>query len=175
MENKYKQIIGIKAALFCLLAVLSIQVRASEGTIALKGEDFPGEKNIPIFCKDSVACVVFKDEVKKSAVVDFVGQLDGKTLHLQIEVPATPGPHKLKLDKDGDQKPGERIYLEIYGSNPAVDKVVYTLEDESDDATVTISDISESDKIITASFSGRFFDSATGVKRVQINGNISVK
>ncbi|HNP47990.1 MAG TPA: hypothetical protein PKL85_04090 [Bacteroidia bacterium] len=90
-------------------------------------------------------------------------------------MPATPGPHKLKLDKDGDQKPGEKIYLEIYGSNPAVDKVVYTLEDESDDATVTISDISESDKIIAASFSGRFFDSATGVKRVQINGNISVK
>ncbi|HNP47913.1 MAG TPA: hypothetical protein PKL85_03705, partial [Bacteroidia bacterium] len=66
MENKYKQITGFKAALFCLLAALSTQVKAGEGTIVLKGEDFPGEKNIPIFCKDSIACVVFKDEVKKS-------------------------------------------------------------------------------------------------------------
>ena len=153
---------------------LSALAPGKAGTIILKGEDFPAEKTTELSCTDSGECVHFVDEIKKTVQLKLAAFMGDKTLNIEIEIPATMGSHKIKLDKDGDQKPGEKFYLEILGQNPAVDKVVYTLEDERDDATIIITDISEENGTLTGSFSGRFFDAATAVKRVQVNGTFFI-
>lgn len=161
--------------LFSGFSVTDVVASESEGEISFKGEDFPAEKKAELFCVDSIMCLQFKDELKKTATFIMNGSMGGNTIRLEIETPATLGPHKIKLDKDGDPKPGEKFYIEILGPNSAVDKSVYTIEDESDDATVTITEIAEESGTLHATFSGRFFDGATGVKRAQIGGSVSIK
>ncbi|HRH66180.1 MAG TPA: hypothetical protein PLU53_07780 [Bacteroidia bacterium] len=147
---------------------------APSGTIFLKGEDFPVEQKAELACVDSGTCIQFNEEIRKTIRIVLSAPLGEQTLRLEIEVPATIGAHKLKLDKDGDPRPGEKFQLEIYGSNAPVDKVVYTLEDIGDDAMVNITDISEEQRSLNATFSGKFFDAATGVKRAQVNGTILI-
>ncbi|MBK7853381.1 MAG: hypothetical protein IPJ66_20225 [Bacteroidetes bacterium] len=160
---------------FCGISVTNVVAIEPEGEISFKGEDFPAEKKAELFCADSSMCLQFKDELKKTATLILNGRMGGNTIRLEIETPATLGPHKIKLDKDGDPKPGEKFYIEILGPNSAVDKSVYTIEDESDDATVTITEIAEETGTLHATFSGRFFDGATGVKRAQIGGSVLIK
>lgn len=161
--------------LFSCISVTDVIASESEGEISFKGEDFPVEKKAELFCSDSSICLQFKDELKKTVILILNGRMGGKTIRVEIETPATLGPHKIKLDKDGDPKPGEKFYIEILGPNSAVDKSVYTIEDESDDATITITEIAEEAGTLHATFSGRFFDGATGVKRAQIGGSVSIK
>lgn len=162
--------------LFLLLigGPVRLVANSNEASLSLKGEDYPTEKKTTLSCSAEALCLHFKEELKKTVIIELTGNLEGKHVSLQIEVPAIVGAYRLKLDKDGDQKPGEKFYLEISGSNAPVDRVVYTLEDESDGATVEITDLSEESGRLTGTFSGRFFDGATGVKRVQVSGAFSV-
>lgn len=82
---------------------LSALAPGKAGTIILKGEDFPAEKTTELSCTDSGECVHFVDEIKKTVQLKLAAFMGDKTLNIEIEIPATMGSHKIKLDKDGDQ------------------------------------------------------------------------
>ena len=73
------------------LASLSIFARAqssSTNIMSLKGEDFPVEKKLPLFCDTIISCWTIHEGNKKTIFIQLVGMLDNKKTQLQIEVPA---------------------------------------------------------------------------------------
>ena len=168
----YKTIYSV--LFFASLSIFARAQSSSTNVMSLKGEDFPVEKKLPLFCDTIISCWTIHEGNKKTIFIQLVGMLDNKKTQLQIEVPAKAGTFRIKLDVDGDQKNGEKFYLEIFGKNPPVDNIVYTPEDEHDEATIHIDRFDEQEGNLSGSFSAKFFNGATAVKKVAVTGLFSL-
>ena len=76
------------------------------------------------------------------------------------------GTKKIKVDKDGDPASHQKLTIEIFGSNPAVDKDTYEIQGESDEAIITIQRYDEAKGELVGNFSVKYIDSTTGLKKL---------
>jgi hypothetical protein len=176
MHNTKKTTLASAAShlLVCIILLLGIPVRSQDagaisGMITLRGDDFPAGKTISLQCTGP-NCWTTSGTGPKQTTLHMSGVLDDKNISIEIVLPGTSGSFKLKVDKDSDPKPNEKFSMEVYGSNPAVDKVVYTIEGASDEASVQLLKVDVNKKTLEGSFSARFVDASTGNRKAVISG-----
>lgn len=97
-------------------------------------------------------------------VLTLEGTLRERSIRVSIIVTAKKGNTKIKIDKDGDLLIGQKLDIEIFGNNPAIDKQSFSIEDEKDEAVVTITSLDKNR--VSGTFYARFFDSATDTRRL---------
>lgn len=154
--------------LFLLPATLVAQGNLS-GMLTLRGDDFPGATTVGLQCSGA-SCWSVSKEGAKQTTLRMNATVGEKNITFDIAFPGTLGGHKIKVDKDGDQRANEHFTMEVSGSNPAVDKVTYTVESAGDEASVQILKMDEKKHTVEGSFSARFTDPATGNHKAVISG-----
>lgn len=131
--------------------------------ITFRGENFKEETTVSLNCVDN--CVVI-DKENGYIAFTLTGKIGERTIVVSAETPVMKGTKKIKVDKDGDMALHQKLTIEIFGSNPAVDKDSYEIQDESDEALITIQSFNESKGEIAGNFIVKYIDSATGIKRL---------
>jgi hypothetical protein len=158
----------LKAILFIFILLISAagfsqETKGGTNLLMMRGEKYKEGVSVVLTC----AKECYKIDKEKSVLsVSMVGMLGEKNVRMSFEVPVLSDTQKIKLDKDGDLGNNQKMTIEIYGSNPAVDKDSYEIQDESDDASVVIMRIDEDKKEIEGTFSVKYFDSATDIKKL---------
>jgi hypothetical protein len=137
--------------------------KARINDLFLKGEAFKEGEHISIQCT-SGKCWNY-DELSGISFT-LSGTTAGKPLLLSAEIPFCKGTYKIKVDQDGDLGAHEKLELVIYGPNAPVDNVTYTVEDEMDEALVTITNADKENGILEGTLTAKFYDSATAIKRL---------
>lgn len=147
---------------FFVCLVLSSQAQGDKkvlNQIVLSAENIP-DRTATLHCIDHC----WRVDSLNNLVLTLEGTLRERSIRVSIIVAAKKGNTKIKIDKDGDLLTGQKLDIEIFGSNPAIDKQSYSIEDEKDEAVVTITsfDINR----VSGTFYARFFDSATDTRKL---------
>ena len=131
--------------------------------ISLRGENFKEEVITVLTCNDN--CLVIDNE---SGFIAFTlsGKIGERNILVSVETPVMKGTKKIKVDKDGDPSSHQKLTIEIFGSNPAVDKDTYEIQGESDEAIITIQRYDEAKEELVGNFSVKYIDSTTGLKKL---------
>lgn len=151
--------------LFIFLTALSFAQKpgSSNNLIMIQGDDYKDGVSGELTCTGKCFTV---DNSTKSISFTLTGKLGEKNISVYCDVPILSGTKKIKVDKDGDAKLHQKLTIEIYGSNPAVDKDQYEIQDLSDEAIITIMKLDEKTGFLEGTFSCKYFDSSTGIKRL---------
>lgn len=152
---------------FILMLNLTFAIAQSQkdkvNVIAMRGENFKEEIFVELFCADN--CVVI-DKENGFIAFTLTGKIGERTIVVLAETPVMNGTKKIKVDKVGDPAAHQKLTIEIFGSNPAVDKDTYEIQDYSDEAIITIQSFDETKGEVTGNFTVKYIDSATGIKRL---------
>jgi hypothetical protein len=149
--------------LLCASAVSAQETKGGTNLLMIRGEKYKEGATIVLTCTNE-CCTI--DNEKKVITMTMDGKLGEKNVRVSLEVPIVTGTQKIKLDKDGDLGNNQKMTIEIFGSNPAVDKDVYEIQDEKDDAIIAIMSADEVTKKLEGTFSAKYFDSATDIKKL---------
>ena len=84
------------------------------------------------------------------------------------------GTVRIRVDEDGDLRPDQRADIEIFGSNPAVDKMLYTVEDKKDEVSVSVKQLNTSSGKIEGELNARYWDNATDSRKLSANISFSL-
>jgi hypothetical protein len=131
--------------------------------LSLRGENFKEEIITVLACADN--CLVID---KESGFIAFTltGKIGERNILVTGETPVLKGTKKIKVDKDGDPSSHQKLTIEIFGSNPAVDKDTYEIQGESDEAIITIQRYDELKGELVGNFSVKYIDNTTGLKKL---------
>lgn len=134
--------------------------------ISLRGENFKEEVITVLTCADN--CLVIDNE---SGFIAFTlsGKIGERNVLVSAETPVMKGTKKIKIDKDGDPVPHQKLTIEIFGSNPSVDKDTYEIQSESDEAVITILRYDEAKGELAGNFTAKYIDSTTGLKKLAVS------
>lgn len=149
--------------MICTAATLAQETKGGTNLLMMRGEKYKEGVTIVLSCTND-CCTI--DNEKKVITMTMDGKLGEKNVRVSLEVPIVTGTQKIKLDKDGDLGNNQKMTIEIFGSNPAVDKDVYEIQDEKDDAVVAIMNADETTKKLEGTFSAKYYDSATDIKKL---------
>lgn len=141
-------------------------------TITLRGEDFKEEISTVLSC--TANCIVVDKDAGYIAF-HLTGKIGERTILVSCETPQLKGTKKIRVDKDGDLPPHQKLTIEVFGKNPAVDKDVYEIQDETDEAIINIIRVDEESGEVEGTFSSKYFDSATAIKRLSATCHFLVK
>ncbi len=160
---------------FCLVLLLRLNAQSVKGDLnvfTMRGENFKAGVITNLKCSEECLKVD-----KDGGYISFslVGKAGERNLAVSCEVPLLKGTKKIKLDKDGDLGAHQKFTIEIFGKNPAVDKDIYEIQDEADEATINIIRIDEKSGEVEGTFSSKYMDSATGIRRLSANCHFLVK
>ncbi|MBL0103280.1 MAG: hypothetical protein IPP51_05680 [Bacteroidetes bacterium] len=153
--------------LLVLILCLCTQAIAQSGkdkvnTLSIKGETIKEGATVELVCA-SEECWTKSDKPSYTSF-KLSGKFNDRNVLISVEVPVTKGSFKVRTDKDGDLQDHESLTVEIFGSNPAVDKESYEVQDEADEGVVSI--LHNDEKMLEGTISVKYFDSATAVKRL---------
>lgn len=105
----------------------------------------------------------------------FEGKLSEKHVRLSMIFKSSKkGSTKIKTDADGDLRSDQKVDVEIYGENPAVDKTTYSIEDEKDEAAISISKYDSRTGLLEGTMNVRYWDSAMNSRRLSANIRFSL-
>jgi len=146
---------------------------SQSATIVLKGDDFKQERTLSLRCEKDKGCITYRDTAGKHVMqMELKGSFEDRVVTFNLMVVQTPGKHKIRLDKDADQKTWEYFGLEIAGPNAPVDIVVYTVENPADEVIIEIQKSNEKTGQFEASFTAKIIDPQTGNKKATMTGKI---
>lgn len=94
------------------------------------------------------------------------GKIGERNVLVTGEIPVFKGSKRIKVDKDGDLGPHQKLTIEVFGDNPAVDKDSYEIQEVSDEASIVIMKCDEATGVVEGTFSSKYFDEALGIKRL---------
>lgn len=168
-----KQFKALIYLLFLFSFSLSAQSTKEElNVLSLKGENFKDGISIELKC--TAPCIT-ADMDGGTIAFSLNGKIGNRNVLVTAETPVLKGTKKIKVDKDGDLPNHQKLTIEIFGENPAVDKDVYEIEDPMDEATITILRYDESAGELEGTFSSKYFDGATAIKRLSASCHFLIK
>jgi hypothetical protein len=145
-----------------MLAVFSaVSQQEKVNTLYLKTDNIP-DRVVAVNPVDELCMVDSAGNIR----MVFEGKLSEKNVRLTVCLKNKKGATKIKTDADGDLRPEQKADVEIFGNNPAVDKTTYAVEDEKDEAIITILSYNQTTGKIEGHFSSRYWDSATNSRRL---------
>ena len=144
---------------------------ADINVLMMRGEKYKEGVMLNVTCVDS--CLIV-DKDGNYIVFTLTGTLNDRTVKISGEVPVLKGTKKIKVDSDGDLPAHQKFSIEIYGSNPAVDKDSYEIQDESDEAVVNIMRFDEEKGEVEGTFSVKYIDSATAIRRLSATSHFII-
>ena len=140
--------------------------------MTLRGEDFKEETFAGLVCSGN--CIVIDKEAGYLAFT-LTGKIGERLIVVSCETPVMKGTQKIKLDKDGDPPSHQKLTIEIFGSNPAVDKDTYEIQGELDEAIITIQSYNEELKEVAGNFAVKYIDNTTGIKKLGASCNFIIQ
>lgn len=156
-------IISVILLLMMSTLVKSQQTKGGTNLLMMRGEKYPAGETILVASIDSLLKI---DRTASTVSITLVGNIAEKKIHVSCETPVLVGTKKIKLDKDGDLPLNQKLTIEVFGKNPALDKDTYEIQDESDEAIVNIMRIDDVKLEVEGTFSVKYFDSATDTKKL---------
>ena len=161
---------------FILLFKLNLGIALSQkeelNTIFLRGEDFKEEAYAVLVCSDN--CLVI-DKAVGYVAFTLKGKIGERNILITGETPLLKGTKKIRVDKDGDPNSHQKLTIEIFGENPTVDKETYEIQGESDEAIITIHKLDDAKREIAGTFSVKYIDDTSGLKRLGASCRFLIK
>ncbi|MBP9123877.1 MAG: hypothetical protein KBF60_12085 [Ignavibacteriaceae bacterium] len=153
---------GIILVLLCFSLHLSAQTTKGDiNVLMMRGEKFKEGVTTELVCS-STCLKVDKDAGFLSFSLS--GKYGERNINVSGETPVLKGTKKIKVDKDGDLGPYQKLTIEVFGANPAVDKDSYEIQEVSDEAIIIISKYDEANGVVEGTFTCKYFDEALGIK-----------
>ncbi len=131
--------------------------------LMMRGENFKEGVMVDLTCTSN--CLIVD---KEAGTISFSlsGKLGERNVHVTGETPMLKGTKKIKIDKDGDLGPHQKLTIEVFGKNPAVDKDSYEVQEVSDEAIINIMRYDELKGEVEGTFSSKYFDDVLGIKKL---------
>lgn len=137
------------------------QTKGDLNLLMMRGEKFKEGVMTELVC--STTCL----KVDKDAGTIFFslsGKYGERNILVTGETPVLKGTKKIKVDKDGDLGPYQKLTIDVFGSNPAVDKDSYEIQEVSDEAIINIMKYDKANGVVEGTFTCKYFDEALGIK-----------
>ncbi len=146
---------------FLFFVLTSTAQQVVVNTLYLKSDNIPDRlvKLLPV--KEN--CSIDSQSVLRLVME---GKLSEKKVRLNLTMNYKKGLTKIRTDDDGDLSPDQKMEIEVFGSNPAVDKTTYAIEDEKDEASVTITSYDAASRKLTGNLVVKYWDSAINMRRL---------
>ena len=159
---KMKGMNQVILVLLCFNSQLSAQTTKGDiNILMMRGEKFKEGVMTELVCS-STCLKVDKDAGFLSFSLS--GKYGERNINVSGETPVLKGTKKIKIDKDGDLGPYQKLTIEVFGANPAVDKDSYEIQEVSDEAIINIMKYDEENGVVEGTFTCKYFDEALGIK-----------
>ncbi len=143
--------------------VKSQETKGGTNLLLMRGEKYKNGETVLVASIDSLLKI---DRTASTVSFTLEGNISKKKIRVSCETSVLEGTKKIKLDKDGDLPLNRKLTIEVYGENPALDKDIYEIQDEFDEAIINIMRIDQIKLEFEGTFSVKYFDSATDTKKL---------
>lgn len=139
------------------------ETKGGTNLLMMRGEKYKIGETVLVTSVDSLLKV---DNGSSVVSITLIGNIKEQKIRVSCETTVLIGTKKIKLDKDGDLPLNQKLTIEVFGKNPALDKDTYEIQDENDEAVINIMRIDDVKKEVEGTFSVKYFDSATDTKKL---------